>query len=109
MSIIEDGKKTATVGETDYVGFIFDEGDLPAGVVISAADVAVNPAAGLTLHSPSGVVAEDGASCWAWYDAVAAGEYDIAFTVTFSDGKTLVRTCRVTVYDAPIPVEEPPE
>jgi hypothetical protein len=86
------------IGEIDYVGFRFRGEDLPTGVTVVSATVAVSPATGLTLHSTTALITTlpaDGA--YAWLTAVTAGEYDVTFTVIFSDTKDLKRVYRVIV------------
>ena len=92
-----DSERTMHISEIDTVGFRFHGGDLPTGVTISSSAVAVVPASGLTLGSGTGLVTPTGDATYAWVTAVTAGEYDVTFTVIFSDTKKLIRAYRVTV------------
>jgi len=96
MSTIH-GERTMFVGEKDYVGFSFQGGDLPTGVTVTSGTVAVTPSPGLTLGSGTALITGDNDGAWAWLTAVTAGVYDVKFTISFSDTKTLVRIYRVRV------------
>lgn len=94
-----DAERKLHIGEIDMVGFRFRGSDLPEGVIISSSAVAVLPATGLTLGSGTGIITADGDATYAWVTAVTGGgvDYDVTFTVIFSDTKKLIRVYRVTV------------
>ena len=92
-----DAERTMRIGEIDTIGFSFYGDDLPSGVTISSGTLSVSPASGLTLQDEDAVVIGDGSALYGWVTAVTAGEYDVTFTINFSDSKTLKRVYRVTV------------
>ena len=92
-----DAERTFKIGETDYFGFTFYGDDVPSGVTISSGTVAVSPVTGFALESPDANVSVDGTGVYAFATASVAGEYDVTFTVNFTDGKTLLRVYRITV------------
>ena len=90
------------VGETDYREIEFSGDDIAGGVTITGAAVAVAPGVGLgtglVLASATAIVTPDGSTCYAWMTAALPGEYDVTFTVSFSDGKVLNRVYHITVF-----------
>jgi len=96
MSTIH-AERTLYIGEKDYVGFLFQGDDLPAGVTISSGTVTVSPATGLTLGSGIAILTSDSYGAYAWVTAVTAGIYEVKFSLIFSDTKILIRTYRVRV------------
>lgn len=92
-----DAERIMHIGERDYIGFDFHAADLPTDVTVSSGSVTVSPSSGLTLDSPTAIVtdAEDGV--YVWLTAMTAGEYDVTFTVVFSDSKDLSRVYRVSI------------
>ncbi len=94
---MHDKGKTLRVGEKDYVGFRFRGDDLPTGVTVASGTVAVVPGTGLTLGSGTALITTDSDGVYCWLTAVAAGEYEVTFTVTFSDTKKLIRSWLVRV------------
>jgi len=97
MANTPDRERLLHIGEKDYVGFQFWGDDLPAGVHIDAGTVAVAPGTGLTLGSGAYNITTDQDGVYAWVTGVTAGEYEVSFTVNFSDTKILIRRYRVTV------------
>lgn len=92
-----DKERLLGIGEHDYIGFLFWGDDLPAGTHIDAGTVTVTPGTGLTLGAGAYNITADQDGVYAWVTGVTAGEYEVVFTVNFSDTKTLIRRYRVTV------------
>lgn len=92
-------ERTLFVGERDTIGFEFYGDDLAGGATVSSGTVAVSPATGLELGSLTALITTTNDSVYAWVTGIAAGDYYVTFTVTFSDGKILKRIYRVVVPD----------
>jgi hypothetical protein len=93
-----DAERSLRIGEIDTLGFEFFGDDIAGGATITSGTVAVSPATGLTLGGPNAILTTDSLGCYAWVTAVTAGEYEVTFTVNFSDSKKLIRVYRVTVF-----------
>lgn len=80
------GTVNMMVGEKFPIGIEYRGNDIVGGVIVSAVAVAVSPATGLTITTP-GTISGGGVIVSSVVTAVTAGEYEVTFSVTFSDGK----------------------